>query len=113
MLLLGTGWIIAIIITVVIGIVVLAPWAFAGFESVSQSAAGFKFSPKKTIWIFLAALVIGAAAYILLTLIAAAIFKSKNYLRTYKKLRKGAIAGLIVRGILILLLALLVVIAAI
>lgn len=54
-------------------IVVLAPWAFVGFESVSNSPSGFKFSPKKSIWIMLAALITGAASYLLLSLIAAAL----------------------------------------
>lgn len=51
-------------------IVALSPWAFVGFESVSNSAAGFRFSPKKTIRIFVAALIAGAFAYIALTQIA-------------------------------------------
>ena len=53
-------------------IVVLAPWAFVGFESVSNSTQGFRFPPKKSIWIMLGALGAGAACYILLALIAAA-----------------------------------------
>ena len=32
----------------IFGIVVLAPWAFVGFESISQSAEGFTFPVKKT-----------------------------------------------------------------
>ena len=44
----------------VAGIVALSPWAFVGFESVSNSTAGFKFSTKKSIWIMGAALVTGA-----------------------------------------------------
>ena len=51
-------------------IVALSPWAFVGFESISNSAAGFKFPVKKTIWIIALALVTGAVTYILLTLIA-------------------------------------------
>ena len=51
-------------------IVGLSPWAFVGFESVANSAEGFKFSVKKTIWIFAGALFTGAIAYILLTQIA-------------------------------------------
>ena len=51
-------------------IVALSPWAFVGFESVANSAEGFKFSVKKTIWIFAGALFTGAIAYILLTQIA-------------------------------------------
>ncbi len=52
-------------------IVALSPWAFVGFESVSNSAQGFKFSTKKTIWIFVAALTTGALVYIILTEMAA------------------------------------------
>ncbi|MBR3561889.1 MAG: amino acid permease [Oscillospiraceae bacterium] len=55
------------------GIVALTPWAFVGFESVSNSASGFQFSPKKIIWIMAAALLTSAAAYILLTFMAAAV----------------------------------------
>ena len=57
----------------VMQIVVLTPWAFVGFESVSHSTEGFRFSVKKTIWIFAAALVTCSVAYIFLSLIAAAI----------------------------------------
>lgn len=51
-------------------IVVLAPWAYVGFESISNSTHEFKFSPRKSIWIMLAALIAGAACYVLLALIA-------------------------------------------
>ncbi|MBR7024610.1 MAG: amino acid permease [Selenomonadaceae bacterium] len=54
----------------VFGIVVLAPWAFVGFESVSQSAEGFKFSVKKTFVILFCAVVAAALAYTFLTLLA-------------------------------------------
>ncbi|MBE6908601.1 MAG: amino acid permease [Ruminococcaceae bacterium] len=54
-------------------IVVLTPWAYVGFESISNSTQGFKFSPKKSIWVMLAALLAGAACYILLALVAAAV----------------------------------------
>ncbi|MBR0261323.1 MAG: amino acid permease [Selenomonadaceae bacterium] len=54
----------------VFGIVVLAPWAFAGFESVSQSAEGFKFSVKKTFAILFCAVVAAALAYTFLALLA-------------------------------------------
>ena len=57
----------------VIHIIALTPWAFVGFESVSNSAAGFKFSQKKTIWIMAGAIFASAAVYILLTLIAASV----------------------------------------
>ncbi|MBQ7153824.1 MAG: amino acid permease [Clostridia bacterium] len=51
-------------------IVCLAPWAFAGFESVSQSTEEFKFPVKKTLLIISFALVSAAAAYIMLVFIA-------------------------------------------
>ena len=54
----------------IFGIVVLAPWAFAGFESVSQSTEGFKFSTKKTFSILFCAVVTSALAYIFLGVIA-------------------------------------------
>lgn len=50
----------------------LSPWAFAGFESISNSAEEFRFSPKKSLGIMVAALFAAALAYILLALIAAA-----------------------------------------
>ena len=52
------------------GIAVLGPWAFSGFESVSHSAEEFSFSAKKTFAIFIAAIVVGAVAYISLTFLA-------------------------------------------
>ncbi len=56
----------------VFGIVVLAPWAFVGFESISQSAEGFTFSVKKTFAILFCAVVAAALAYTFLTLLAVA-----------------------------------------
>ena len=54
----------------VLTIVILAPWAFIGFESISHSAGEFRFSVKKTLPILVAALVTGALAYGMLTLCA-------------------------------------------
>ena len=54
----------------IFGVVVLAPWAFAGFESVSQSTEGFKFSTKKTFLILSVAVLTSALAYIFLSIIA-------------------------------------------
>ena len=53
-------------------IVALSPWAFVGFESVSNSTEGFKFPVKKSIVIISIALVTGAISYIALVLMAAA-----------------------------------------
>lgn len=55
----------------IITIVALSPWAFVGFESVSNSAQGFSFSPKKIKWIFAISLFTGALVYILLAAMAA------------------------------------------
>ena len=52
-------------------IVVLAPWAFIGFESVSHSTEEFRFHPKKTLPILIAALAAGALTYIMLIFCAA------------------------------------------
>ena len=57
----------------ILGIVVLAPWAFVGFESISQSAEGFTFSPKKTFAIIFFVIAAGAAVYIFLTIIAVSV----------------------------------------
>lgn len=54
-------------------IIALSPWAFVGFESVSNSANGFKFSTRKSIWIFAVSLFSGALVYILLTDMAATV----------------------------------------
>ena len=61
----------------VFNIVLLAPWAFAGFESISNSTQGFRFSPIKSIKIMTAALLTGALCYILLTLMAAGSYPSE------------------------------------
>lgn len=58
-------------IAAVIGIVVLAPWAFAGFESISHGTEEFRFSPKKSLALMLAALIAGAIVYTALSLLAA------------------------------------------
>ena len=55
----------------VMGIVVLAPWAFIGFESISHSAAEFKFPVKKSLPIMAAALVTGFLSYAMLICCAA------------------------------------------
>lgn len=54
-------------------IVALAPWAYVGFESISHSTEEFAFSPKKTIWLFVLALLSGAAAYSILALISVSV----------------------------------------
>ena len=55
----------------VFGIVILAPWAYVGFESVSHCAGEFKFKIKKSLPVLIAALAAGALSYVMLTLCAA------------------------------------------
>ena len=50
-------------------IIFLAPWAYAGFESVSHSTEEFRFQTKKTLSILAFALLTAAAVYILLALV--------------------------------------------
>ena len=54
----------------ILTIVILAPWAFIGFESISHSAEEFRFQTKKILLILIAALITGALAYTMLTLCA-------------------------------------------
>ena len=55
----------------VFAIVALAPWVFVGFESVSHSAEEFAFPRWRTVWIIGFSLLAAAAAYVVLTLVAA------------------------------------------
>ena len=59
-------------IAAVFSIVVLSPWAFAGFESVSQSTEGFTFSTKKVFAILAVGIATSAFAYVALSIIAIA-----------------------------------------
>lgn len=54
----------------IIGIVVLAPWAFIGFESISHSAGEFRFSVKKSLPIIIIAITTGFLAYAMLSMCA-------------------------------------------
>ncbi|MBQ9479944.1 MAG: APC family permease, partial [Selenomonadaceae bacterium] len=56
----------------IISIIVLVPWAFAGFESISQSTEGFNFSTKKAFPILCCSVVTTAIAYICLVFVAIA-----------------------------------------
>ena len=54
----------------IISIVMLSPWAYVGFESISNSAAGFSFSPKKSLPIMSVALLSSVFCYAALAQIA-------------------------------------------
>ncbi len=57
----------------VFSISVMIPWAFIGLESVCHSTEEFKFSVDKSFKIMLSALLVGAASYIFLVIMAASI----------------------------------------
>ncbi len=56
----------------IFNIIVLAPWAFVGFESISNSTQAFRFSPQRSIWIMLVSLILGMMCYVMLGVIATA-----------------------------------------
>ena len=62
----------------VVAVAVLAPWAFAGFESVSNAAEEFRFSTKKAFAIMAASVILGALMYIFLALLAVSVLP-ENY----------------------------------
>ncbi|MBR6013683.1 MAG: amino acid permease [Selenomonadaceae bacterium] len=59
-------------ISAVLGIAILSPWAFAGFESISNSTEEFNFSAKKSFMILTASVVISTFIYVFLGLVAIA-----------------------------------------
>ena len=80
----------------VLGMIILAPWAFVGFESISHSAGEFKFSVKKSFPILMASLVTGVLTYIMLVMCASMATPDgyanwTEYLMSLKEL-KGVIA---------------------
>ncbi len=54
----------------ILGITIISPWAFIGFESISHGAEEFAFSRKKMLPILVVSVIITAALYIFITLIA-------------------------------------------
>ncbi|MCR5411105.1 MAG: hypothetical protein K6E90_09020 [Lachnospiraceae bacterium] len=54
-------------------IAALTPWAFVGFESISNSTKGFRFPIKDTKWLIAVSILAGGMAYILLTRIAVSV----------------------------------------
>ena len=53
----------------VMRILALMPWAFVGFEAITNSSAEFKFNAKKTAWILIVSIALSAAAYMFLALL--------------------------------------------
>lgn len=62
----------------VLAVVAVAPWAFVGFDTIPQAAEEFKFSHKKTIFIMVLSIVFGALVYVALNTITASIYPN-NY----------------------------------
>ncbi len=62
----------------IFSIVSLTPWAFVGFETISNSAEEFLFDKKKAFWIMVIALICAAAAYGLLSLLSIAWLPSES-----------------------------------
>ena len=59
-------------VTQIIGIIALTPFAFMGFECVSNAAGEFNFSPKKSLTLMTTAIIFGAIFYSAMTFLALA-----------------------------------------
>ncbi|MBO4500797.1 MAG: APC family permease, partial [Clostridia bacterium] len=79
-------------------VVSMAPWAFAGFESVSHTSEEFRFPHKKVLRILVISLAASAAAYILLSVIAASVWPADMPVFFAIRNATGK-AGLVILGI--------------
>ena len=57
----------------ILGVVAVAPWAFVGFDTIPQAAEEFKFSAQKTKVIMILSILFGAAVYVVLNTVTAAV----------------------------------------
>lgn len=57
----------------ILAVVAVAPWAFVGFDTIPQAAEEFKFSAKKTKLIMVLSIFFGAAVYVILNTVTAAV----------------------------------------
>ncbi len=57
----------------ILAVVAVAPWAFVGFDTVPQAAEEFSFSTRKTKMIMILSILFGAAVYIILNTVTAAV----------------------------------------
>jgi len=57
----------------ILAVVAVAPWAFVGFDTIPQAAEEFKFSPKKTKTLMILSILFGAAVYVVLNTVTAAV----------------------------------------
>lgn len=60
-------------LSAILAVVAVAPWAFVGFDTVPQAAEELKFSHKKTKVIMVVSILFGAAVYVLLNTVTAAV----------------------------------------
>ena len=57
----------------ILAVIAVAPWAFVGFDTIPQAAEEFKFSAKKTKVIMVLSILFGAAVYVVLNTVTAAV----------------------------------------
>lgn len=57
----------------ILSILAISPWAFVGFDTIPQAAEEFKFSPAKSLFIMIVAILFGAFAYVALNMITISI----------------------------------------
>ncbi len=57
----------------ILAVVAVAPWAFVGFDTIPQAAEEFKFTARKTKSIMILSILFGAAVYVLLNTVTAAV----------------------------------------
>lgn len=58
----------------ILAILAIAPWAYAGFDTIPQASEEFGFSPKKALKLIILAILIGAVMYAIVTLGTAVVF---------------------------------------
>ncbi|MBR0063392.1 MAG: amino acid permease, partial [Oscillospiraceae bacterium] len=78
----------------ILNIICLAPWAFVGFESISHSAAEFKFDKKKSLGIMLISLLTAGTAYAMLAVTGAMVLPEGVGSWTEYVARLGEFSGL-------------------
>ncbi len=57
----------------ILAVVAVAPWAFVGFDTIPQAAEEFRFSARKTKLIMVLSILFGAAVYVVLNTVTAAV----------------------------------------
>lgn len=60
----------------ILSILAISPWAFVGFDTIPQAAEEFNFSPARSLFIMIIAILFGSAAYVALNMITIAILPS-------------------------------------